>query len=699
MPQQTKIFRVFVSSTFTDMQMERSLLQRDAFPRLEKYCEENGARFQAVDLRWGVNEESQLNQKTLQICFNEIARCQKISPKPNFIILLGEKYGWQPIPEIIPEDEMAQILSLLQGDDKSLIGKWYRLDENAVPPVYVLQPRKDDQKDYNSWEPVEKELSNILRNIIRNSSDKLNFSTEQKIRYFASATHQEIIRGALNVPEGIENPEKHVFAFSRTIAGLPFDESAKGFIDLMDNHFDKPGKDAIDELKTTLKGKLGSEHFMEYEGRWEEGKLSIGESDLQKFGNDVYDKLSAVIGEQLSTVVDKDEITHESKLHSEFKTKLTEHFCGRSEILQSLNEYLNKPSDNKVFAIIGDSGSGKSSVMAEIVRQSEEKFRHAVIVFRFIGTSSRSSNIISLLQSVCGQIAKEFDTTIEALAGEGRDKSLYDLNGLTEILRKSLALATPQKPVFIFLDALDQLSDTDNAKSLYWLPRELPANTRMIVSALSELNPQLSTQQQTPGNQHQITLPVLPVEEATKILERWLKSINRKLTPDQQGEVLEKFKLTGLPIYLKLAFERAKKLNSYSENFVLEDDVKGIINGFINMLESEHTEDFVRDVICLMLCGRYQGLAENEILEIFAFDKDLWQQFLDRSHKDHLKELKKMKADLEENKKLMKIPIAVWSRLYLDLEPYLTERDADGVPIITFFHRQFNEVLRERYGL
>ncbi len=151
--------------------------------------------------------------------------------------------------------------------------------------------------------------------------------------------------------------------------------------------------------------------------------------------------------------------------------------------------------------MIGDSGSGKSSVMAEIVRQSEEKFRSAVNVFRFIGTSSRSSNIISLLQSVCGQIAKEFDTTIEALAGEGRDKSLYELNGLTEILRKSLALATPQKPVFIFLDALDQLSDTDNAKSLYWLPRELPANTRMIVSALSELNPQLSNHR----NQHQFT--------------------------------------------------------------------------------------------------------------------------------------------------------------------------------------------------
>jgi hypothetical protein len=61
--------------------------------------------------------------------------------------------------------------------------------------------------------------------------------------------------------------------------------------------------------------------------------------------------------------------------------------------------------------------------------------------------------------------------------------------------------------------------------------------------------------------------------------------------------------------------------------------------------------------------------------------------------------MENMKEELEKDKKSMKIPIVVWSRLFLDLEPYLTERDADGVPIITFFHRQFNEVLRERYEL
>jgi hypothetical protein len=96
-------------------------------------------------------------------------------------------------------------------------------------------------------------------------------------------------------------------------------------------------------------------------------------------------------------------------------------------------------------------------------------------------------------------------------------------------------------------------------------------------------------------------------------------------------------------------------------------------------------------------------LSENEILEILAFDPEYWEVFKAESHKDHRQELQDLKDTLEKEvngqRGYMKIPIAVWSRLYLDLEPFLTERDADGVPIITFFHRQFNEVLRAKYKL
>jgi hypothetical protein len=169
MPQQTKIFRVFVSSTFTDMKEERSILQKKVFPKLEKFCEENGARFQAVDLRWGVNEESQLNQKTLEICLNEISRCQKISPKPNFLILLGDKYGWQPVPARIPEAEMNQIHSTIAWDNELLV-KWYKQDTNAIPAEYVLQPRGKEYAGYPVWEKIEKKLQSTLREAVNQLS-------------------------------------------------------------------------------------------------------------------------------------------------------------------------------------------------------------------------------------------------------------------------------------------------------------------------------------------------------------------------------------------------------------------------------------------------------------------------------------------------------------------------------------------------
>ena len=83
-----KTFRVFVSSTFSDLQEERNALHRLVFPRLRELCQRYGARFQPIDLRWGVSDEAAHEQHTMAICLGEIARCQRISPRPNFLLLL-----------------------------------------------------------------------------------------------------------------------------------------------------------------------------------------------------------------------------------------------------------------------------------------------------------------------------------------------------------------------------------------------------------------------------------------------------------------------------------------------------------------------------------------------------------------------------------------------------------------------------------
>ncbi len=47
-----RVIRVFVSSTFRDMQAERDYLVKFIFPQLRKLCESRGVTWGEVDLRW-----------------------------------------------------------------------------------------------------------------------------------------------------------------------------------------------------------------------------------------------------------------------------------------------------------------------------------------------------------------------------------------------------------------------------------------------------------------------------------------------------------------------------------------------------------------------------------------------------------------------------------------------------------------------
>src|SRR5688572_7062594 len=143
MASQTRTFRLFVSSTFSDLKEERNALQEKVFPRLRELCARHDCRFQAIDLRWGVRDEAALDQQTMRICLEEIARCQRVTPRPNFLILLGDRYGWRPLPYEIPAEEFEAIAQGVPDiHERALLEHWYRKDENAVPPVHRLQPRE-----------------------------------------------------------------------------------------------------------------------------------------------------------------------------------------------------------------------------------------------------------------------------------------------------------------------------------------------------------------------------------------------------------------------------------------------------------------------------------------------------------------------------------------------------------------------------
>jgi hypothetical protein len=111
------LFQLFVSSTFTDMKREREILQTRVFPKLRDYCKGRGASFSPVDLRWGIAEEASHDQQTMNICLRELKRCQDMTPGgPNFLILMGDRYGWRPLPPQVPADEFEELKRVLTTD-------------------------------------------------------------------------------------------------------------------------------------------------------------------------------------------------------------------------------------------------------------------------------------------------------------------------------------------------------------------------------------------------------------------------------------------------------------------------------------------------------------------------------------------------------------------------------------------------------
>ena len=200
------------------LQAERDALQQRVWPRLRELCRKHGARFQAIDLRWGVSEEAGRDQRAMQICLEEIRRCQQVTPRPNFVVLTGDRYGWRPLPPTIPQDEFDAILK--HATDPELLKQWYALDENAVPPEYCLRGR--GELSYEEWQVTEGRLHRVLLEGARAAG----LSEEAMVKFERSATEQEIIEGAL------EAGQDHAFSYVRTIEGLPEDERAKDFIDL-----------------------------------------------------------------------------------------------------------------------------------------------------------------------------------------------------------------------------------------------------------------------------------------------------------------------------------------------------------------------------------------------------------------------------------------------------------------------------------
>lgn len=97
-----RYIKVFVSSTFKDMDIERDALKNFIEPQINDFLRDYACTLEFVDLRHSVKTNSKMSliereKQIFNVCLEEIDHC-----KPYFIGIVGHRYGWIPSEDNVP---------------------------------------------------------------------------------------------------------------------------------------------------------------------------------------------------------------------------------------------------------------------------------------------------------------------------------------------------------------------------------------------------------------------------------------------------------------------------------------------------------------------------------------------------------------------------------------------------------------------
>ncbi|XP_022102529.1 NACHT domain- and WD repeat-containing protein 1-like [Acanthaster planci] len=713
--QRSKVVRIFTSSTFTvkiipvltDTSVERNALMRETYPRLKDYCKSrHGLEFQVIDMRWGVRDEATDDHMTSKLCMREIAACQRLSVGPNFVTFLCQKYGYRPFPAKVQGVEFKILRQCLTDNGMPIetLDEWFICDDNCIPPVYVLQPissrlpyfnRQDDPEKMRAHKTEWWKTFELLQGQLRfaaNEAEKQGLLTaDQAKNYKISVTHDEVNHGLVDTPsDGKEQCLCFIRKFVDLESKYEAGEASK-FLDLQDGKVDIEARELLSDLRDKVTQVLPPSNIIATDlGDWTKDGVNVKNEKHREYIKSFLDTFYTKMVNMVEIGISKEKLASlEDPLHQEILQHLS--FCltkcvgfqGRDDIIKNVRDYVIQRAkgdggkDGIPMVLYGESGSGKTSIMAKcaaLVKQSWLCGTGTVMVLRFLGTSPNTSSIQRVLTMVCKQILLAYDKKGFQLPTE--------YNKLVAAFSKIMKFATAEKPLVIFLDSLDQLSSEHGAHRLVWLPKALPAYTALVVSTLPKEHGILEkAKERLPDTSTYVQLFPFSKEESRYILRSWLATAKKSVTNSQFELIDEAVAVCSLPLFLKLVFDQATQWHSYHplDRCILKPGIQDMINLIFGKLEEYHGQMLVSRALAYITLSP-TGLTETELEDLLSLDddvlNDVYQYWMPP---------------------VRRIPPSLWTRVRNDLSSYLVDRNADGVTVMYWYHRQFIETARQRY--
>ncbi len=575
--QQHRQLRLFISSTFVDMDAERNALTR-IFPQISELCRQRGVEFVPLDLRWGITEEEAKEGRVIETCLREIE-----DSRPFFIGIIGNRYGWVPqkkdlgkfaqdllqkypwlhqaldLQMSITEMEMQHAVLMRKADPGMNAAFYLRSDDVNVNPEFKEVAGSEGERKLNKLKQAVRNQKQFAAHDY-NTVDQLASMVLRDVSAFLDREFPKL--DVESYDEVAEKQERLLKSRSRSL--IPLVRYQKQITQWIEN------KEKNDLLVT--------------------GKVGIGKSYLMA---DIVRQLRNR-GEKLVYV----DISEEENL-----VRAIEYVCG--ELMFQMGEKSRKQIEKE---------SNIGCLFSFIWMLIKFMFIAFTLPFRAAFGKKGSAEahfkdkITEITQSyVSGSFVKAFQK-------------------LQNTVRKH-----PEATLYVVLDNLNDLTGDD--LSIFPLFDEIP-QIHILASASLNTNTQLYLQSRNTTEVLQVSN--LYLDQATAYVKNYLAQYGKSL--DERGEQcgkLMKMGVAGNPLLFGHVLELMVRFGSYEEldNYINELSV--IKNEFelytlmlkhiLNQFDSSAQMDNIKDIITAFALVK-DGLSESEIKDICKPKEMIWAQ-------------------------------------------------------------------------
>jgi len=426
-----------------------------------------------------------------------------------------------------------------------------------------------------------------------------------------SVTELEIIHGVLNNPEMAD----HAYFYFRDPHYVNTQPA-----EMRDDLIEGPTPEEIKELGGESAQKRADERrekLITLKNRVRASGLPVRENyeNPQQLGEHVFQDFTKLINELFPEGEKLDPLDRETVEHDAFAQSRFSVYIGRDEYFDRLDEYIK--SDSQPLVVLGESGSGKSALLANWVATYREEHPDELVITHFIGATPYSADWAAMLRRIMGEFKRRFDIQQDIPAEPDKLRSAF----ANWLHMASAAAEKKSEKIILILDALNQLEDRDQAPDLVWLPPFIPENIRLILSTLPGRPLDDLKKREWP----KMIVEPLDDSERMQLIQDYLAQY-RKTLSDPRVEKIASAEQTDNPLYLRALLDELRlfgvhqHLDRAIEHYLSSESIPELYEKMLKRLEQDYEREWpglVQDAMTNIWASR-RGLSEVELLDLLG---------------------------------------------------------------------------------